>query len=104
MARILELEYLALTVENRTDPLRKRSSFSGIRARCRIAHLEVVGAFGVARPRDPIGPGKLPPGLVDGDDGSRLVEDSYVCGEAIQCPLEFLAAPGFFFPGRLLAP
>jgi hypothetical protein len=103
MTGILELEFFALTAEDRADPIRKRSSLFGIRARCRIACPEVVGALGVVLPGNPVCPGKVSPGLVDGDDGTRLVDDRYVRGEAVQRPLPFLAALGFLLPGSLLA-
>src|SRR5918998_4443609 len=99
MAGILELESFASAAENRTDPLRKRSSFFRMRARCRIACPEVVGAFGVGLPGNPVCPGKVSPSLVDGDDGTRLVDDRYVRGEAVQRPLPFFAAVGFLLPG-----
>src|SRR5918995_3018798 len=103
MAGILELEFVALTAENRADPLHKGSSFLRIWACCRIARPEVVGAFGVVLPGDPICPGEVSPGPVDGDDGARLVDNRYVRGEAVQRRLPFLAALGFLFPGSLLA-
>src|SRR5215213_9134734 len=103
MAGILKLEFIALTAENRADPLRKRGSFFRMRARCRIACPEVVVAFGVGLPGNPVCPGKVSPGLVDGDDGTRLVDDSYVRGEAVQRALPFLAEVGFLLPRSLLA-
>src|ERR687896_631651 len=103
MARILKLEFLAPAAENRTNALRNWSSFFRILTRCRIAHPEVVDAFGVVLPGNPICLSKVSPSLVDGDDGTRLVDNRYVRGETIQSPLPFLTALGFFFPGSLLA-
>src|SRR5215212_11841721 len=103
MAGILQLEFFALAAENRADPLRKWSSLLGIRARCRVAGPEVVGAFGVLLRGYSICPGKVSPGLVDGDDFTRLVDNRYVRGEAIQGPLAVLAVSGFLLPGGLFA-
>src|SRR5215210_2280361 len=72
-------------------------------ARCRIACPEVVGSFGVGLPSYSICPGKVSPGFVDGDDGTRLVDYRYMRGEAVQGPLAVLAASGFLLPGVLLA-
>src|SRR5215211_4369508 len=102
MAGILKLEFFALAAENRADPLRKWSSLVGIRARCRVAGPEVVGAFGVLLRGYSICPGKVSPGLVDGDDFTRLVDNRYVRGEAVQGPLAVLAAPGFLLTCSLL--
>src|ERR687889_2428447 len=103
MAGILQLEFFALAVENRADPLRKRSSLLGMCSHCRIACPEVVGSFGVVLRGYSICPGKVSPGFVDGDDGSLLVDNRYVRGEAVQGPLVVLAAPGFLLPGSLFA-
>src|SRR5918995_7032810 len=103
MARILQLEFGALAAENRADPLRKGSSLLGMCAHCRIACPEVVGSFGVDPRGYSICPGKVSPGFVDGDDGTRLVDNRYVRGEAVQGSSVVLAAPGFLLPGGLLA-
>src|SRR5215217_8158910 len=103
VAGILQLEFFALPAENRADPLRKGSSLLGIQPSCRIACSEVVGAFGVVLRVYSICLGKVSPGLVDGDDGTRLVDNRYVRGEAVQGALAVLAAPGFFLPGGLFA-
>src|SRR5919206_3589612 len=103
MARILKLECFALAAENRTDPVRKWSSLSRICARCRFTHLEVVGTFGVVLPGHPICLSKGSPGFVDGNDSTRFVDNRYVRGEAVQRPLQLLAALGFSYPGSLLA-
>src|SRR5919112_3313478 len=101
MAGILQLEFGALAAENRADPLCKGSSLLGMCAHCRIACPEVVGPFGVVLRGYSICPGKVSPGFVDGDDGTRLVDNRYVRGEAVQGPLAVLAAPGFLlFGGR----
>src|SRR5215208_7823224 len=71
-------------------------------ARCRIACPEVVGAFGVVLRSYSICPGKVSPGFVDGDDGTRLVDNRYVRGEAVQGALAVLAASGFLLPCSLL--
>jgi hypothetical protein len=70
MAGILKLEFIAPTAENRTNSLRKWSSFLRILTRCRIAHPEVVDAFGVVLLGSPTCLSKVSPGLVDGDDGT----------------------------------
>src|SRR3954451_23803793 len=103
MAGILQLEFFALAAENRADPLRKGSSLLGMCARCRIACPEVVGAFGVVLRVHSICPGKISPSLVDGDDGTRLVDNRDVRREAVQGTLAVLAASGFLLPGSLLA-
>src|ERR671916_952041 len=103
MAGILYLEFFALAAENRADPRRKWSSLLGMRARCRIAYQEVVGALDVALCGCSICPGKVSPGFVDGDDGTCLLDNRYVRGEAVQGPLAVLAASGFLLPGVLLA-
>src|SRR5215210_8886472 len=72
-------------------------------ARRRITCPEVIGAFGVVLRCYSICPGKVSPGLVDGDDGTRLVDNRYVRGEAVQGPLAVLAALGFLLLGGLLA-
>src|SRR3712207_3133651 len=102
MAGILKLVFLAPTAENRTYSLREWSSFLRILTRCRIAHPKVVEAFGVVLPVNPTRLSKVSPSLVDGDDGTRLVDNRYVRGETIQSPLPFLTALGFFFPSSLL--
>src|SRR5215218_6200593 len=102
VAGILQLEFFALPAENRADPLRKGSSLLGIQPSCRIACSEVVGAFGVVLRVYSICLGKVSPGLVDGDDGTRLVDNRYVSGEAVQGPLVVLAAKGFLLPCSLL--
>src|SRR5919112_4923870 len=101
MARVLQLEFFALAVENRADPLRKGSSLLRMRAHCRIACLEVVGSFGVVLRSYSICPGKVSPGFVDGDDGTLLVNNRYVSGEDVQGPLAVLASSGFLLPGSL---
>src|ERR671939_40150 len=103
MAGILQLEFFALAAENRADPLRKGSSFLGMCTRRRIACPQVVGSFGVVLSGCSICPGKVSPGLVDGDDGTRLVDNRYVRGEAVQGPSAVRAALGFFLSGGLLA-
>src|SRR5215212_6898729 len=103
MAGILQLEFFALAAENRADPLRKWSSLLGIRPSCRIACPEVVGAFGVVLRRRSICSGTVSPGLVDGDDVPRLVDNRYVRGKTVQGPLAVLAASGLLLPGGLLA-
>src|SRR5918995_7216856 len=103
MARILQLEFFALAAENRADPLRKGGSLLGMCTRCRIACPEVVGAFGVVLRGYSICQGKVSPGFVDGEDNTRLVDNRYVRGEAVQGPLAVLAAAGFLLLGGLLA-
>src|SRR5215211_7096203 len=71
-------------------------------ARCRITCPEVVGALGVVLRSYSICPGKGSPGLVDGDDGSRLVDNRYMRGEAVQGPLAVLASSGFLLTCSLL--
>src|SRR5215212_9641040 len=103
MAGILQLEFFALAAENRADPLRKWSSLLGMCARCRIASPEVVGAFSEVLRVYSVCPGKVSPGLVDGDDDPRLVDNRDVRREAVQGALAVLAASGFLLPGGLLA-
>src|SRR5215212_8747094 len=103
MAGILQLEFFALAAEDRADPLRKWSSLLGMCASCRIAYPEVVGAYGVVLRGYSICPGKVSPGFVDGDDGTRLVNNRYVRREVVQGPLAVLASSGFLLPGGLLA-
>src|SRR5215204_3665495 len=102
MAGILQLEFFALAAENRADPLRKWSSLLGIRPSCRIACPEVVGSFCIVVRGCSICPGKVSPGLVDGDDSTRLVDNRYVRGEAVQGPLAVLASSGLLLPCSLL--
>jgi len=82
MAGVLERELLSPARENRTDPLRERSSVFGLFAYRRLANSEVVGPFRNVS-NSTIGYSKFSPGLVDETDDARLVENRYMRGETI---------------------
>jgi hypothetical protein len=103
VAWVFHLEALPPAGEHGPYPLRECGGFFGVQPRRRLANPQVVGALGDPPRIASVSLGERPPHPVHGDDLARLVEDSYVRGEAIQRLLQFLATLRLFLPGGLLA-